>query len=66
MVTPEIVGYESTVEQDRAWLSIPMFASRFAWLSYEQRMDLLEKAYQKVDKSQVSTTRWLLVTAAAD
>src|SRR5882762_6945058 len=62
-VTVEIIGYEATVEQHQAWLSIPIFSGRFAALSYDERMDILEKAYRRVDKGQVSTTRWLVVTA---
>jgi len=65
VVSNDIVGYESTVEQNRAWLSIPIFAARFDGLSYQQLMEILERAYQEVDKERTSITRWLIVTAAA-
>jgi len=59
----EVVAYESTVEEDRAWLSIPIIAGGFSTVPYAQWMDILEKAHQKVDKDRKSTIRWLVVTA---
>jgi ubiquinone/menaquinone biosynthesis C-methylase UbiE len=59
----DIVGYASTMEQTRDWLSIPIFAGAFGSLGHQQRADVLAKAYDRVDKSQSTTTRWLLVTA---
>jgi hypothetical protein len=63
VVGNDVLAYESTVEEDRAWLSIPIVAGRFSAVPYAQWMDLLEKAYQKADKDQKSTIRWLVVTA---
>jgi Methylase involved in ubiquinone/menaquinone biosynthesis len=59
----EIVSYPRSVQQARAWLSVPVFGGMFRTLSYEQRLDVLAKAYDRVDKDQTVTGRWLLVTA---
>ncbi|MFC6707657.1 methyltransferase domain-containing protein [Flexivirga alba] len=59
----EIVSYPRSVQQARAWLSVPVFGGMFRTLSYEQRLDVLAKAYDRVDKDQTMTGRWLLVTA---
>lgn len=62
----DIINYPRNVEQTRAWLSIPVFSFPFTTLSYEQRMDILAKAYAWIDKNTPpSTDPWLLVTAAA-
>jgi SAM-dependent methyltransferase len=52
--------HEVSVEQERAWLSIPIFTELpFAGLTYEQRMDALGKAYSRLDPSQPPTrSRW--------
>jgi SAM-dependent methyltransferase len=46
-------------ESDRAWLSVPAFTDRrFPGLSYEQRMDALATAYERVDRSLRRRTPW--------
>ncbi|MGH8571507.1 MAG: hypothetical protein ACREX8_02880 [Gammaproteobacteria bacterium] len=34
-------------------------------LTHLQRMEILQKAYDKVDKTRVNTTSWLVVVAQA-
>jgi SAM-dependent methyltransferase len=61
----DIVTHHSTMEEKRAWLSIPLFARPPGQLTHEQRMVILEKAFDKVDKAHISTTSWLVVVAQA-
>ncbi len=59
----EVLSYQATVEQRRAWLSVPVFAGRFGSLTPEQCLTVLDKAYAQVDKSVITATNWLVVTA---
>jgi SAM-dependent methyltransferase len=61
----DLVTCHGTAEEKRAWLSIPVFARPPGRLTYQQRMEILQKAYQEADKTRMTTTRWLLVTAQA-
>jgi SAM-dependent methyltransferase len=62
----DTVDYPRNIDQTRAWLSIPVFSFPYSSLSYEQRMDILAKAYHRVDKQAPSgADPWLLVTATA-
>ncbi len=63
VLTSDTVTHIGTVKEKRAWLSIPLFARPPGQLTYAQRMEILQKAYDKVDRRRVSTTRWLVVTA---
>lgn len=63
-VSAEVTTWRGSVGEKRAWLSIPLF-SRPAELTYAQRMEILEKAYQEVDKNRPTITRWLVITAQA-
>lgn len=56
---------QGTVEEKRAWLSIPLFARPPGQLTHAQRMEILAKAYDKADKTHANTTSWLVVTAEA-
>lgn len=61
---PRIVEQVHTPESDRAWLSIPLFTDRrFPGLSYEQRMDALATAYERVDKQTPIRTHWAVFVA---
>jgi SAM-dependent methyltransferase len=55
--------YNNTLDDQRAWLSIPIFtARRFAGLSYEQRMALLDEAYRDLrakSAAAATTVRWI-------
>jgi SAM-dependent methyltransferase len=61
----ETVTHTGTLEEKRAWLSIPAFARPPGPFTYEQRMDILERAYARADASRPVTTAWLIVTAEA-
>ncbi len=61
----DTVVHQGTIEEKRAWLSIPLFARPPGQLTHVQRMGILHKAYDKVDKTRVNTTRWLVVVAQA-
>jgi SAM-dependent methyltransferase len=61
----ETVAHTGTLEEKRAWLSIPAFARPPGPFTYEQRMDILERAYARADASRPVTTAWLVVTAEA-
>jgi SAM-dependent methyltransferase len=65
VLAAETVTHQSTVEEKRAWLSIPLFARPPGQLTHTQRMEILAKAYDQVDKTQLITTDWLVVTAEA-
>jgi SAM-dependent methyltransferase len=57
---PEIVEYETSIEQSEAWLSIPIFTERFHGLTYEQRMDCLRTASSRVDRGGQDPVRWAI------
>jgi SAM-dependent methyltransferase len=61
----EVIAYPGTVEEKRAWLSIPVFARPQGQLTYRQRMEILQKAAARTDDSQVTITNWLIVAAKA-
>ncbi len=65
VLTSDIVTHHSTMEEKRAWLSIPLFARPQGQLTHQQRMEILQKAFAKVDKTQVNTTNWLVIVAQA-
>jgi hypothetical protein len=42
-------SYLASFEEQRAWLSVPVFTTRlFGSLPYEQRMTVLDQAYQRL------------------
>jgi ubiquinone/menaquinone biosynthesis C-methylase UbiE len=60
----EIVGYATAVERDRAWMRIPIFANNLLdGMPYEQQVDVIEKAYLRVDKTITDTSRWAYFVA---
>ena len=61
----ETVTHAGTLEEKRAWLSIPAFARPPGPFTYEQRMEILERACARADASRPVTTAWLVVTAEA-
>jgi hypothetical protein len=60
----EVVTHTGTIEEKKAWLSIPLFSRPPGGLTHQQRMDILDEAYDRVDKARPVTTRWLVVRAA--
>lgn len=65
VLASETVTHQGTVAEKRAWLSIPLFSRPPGQLTHEQRMEVLEKAYEAADKTQPVMTSWLVVTAEA-
>ncbi len=62
----EVVTHHSTLEEKRAWLSIPLFARPPGQhLTHQQRMQILDLACRQIDPTRLTTTRWLVVTAEA-
>ncbi|MFE7576927.1 class I SAM-dependent methyltransferase [Streptomyces sp. NPDC057521] len=60
-----IVAHRSTMAEKKAWLSIPLFARPDGDYTYEQRMEMLDRAYMNVDPDQTTVTSWLVVVAQA-
>jgi SAM-dependent methyltransferase len=59
-----VVEQADSPESVRAWLSIPIFTARqFAGLSYEQRMDALAIAYERLDRRSPERSRWAVFVA---
>jgi ubiquinone/menaquinone biosynthesis C-methylase UbiE len=53
---------QNSLEEQRAWLSIPIFTLRqLSGLSYEQRMTVLDQAYQRLadNRPEPATTEWM-------
>jgi SAM-dependent methyltransferase len=65
VLSTETVTHAGTLEEKRAWLSIPAFARPPGPFTYQQRMEILERAYARADASQPVSTAWLVVTAEA-
>ncbi|WDZ90588.1 hypothetical protein [Nocardiopsis sp. HUAS JQ3] len=65
VVDADVVAHRSTMEEKRAWLSVPLFARPEGAFTHQQRMDILEKAYVQVDPHQPNVTSWLVVVAEA-
>ena len=61
----DTVTHTGTLEEKRAWLSIPAFARPPGPFTHAQRMEILERAYARADTSRPVTTAWLVVTAEA-
>jgi len=64
-----VLTYRCSLEEQRAWLSIPIFTKRtFGSLSHEQRMAALGHAYQRLSGSRGTreqvTSAWVAFVAA--
>jgi len=64
-ITHDTITYQGTVEEKRAWLSIPVFARPPGNFTHDQRMAILREAFDRADKTAPSTTGWLIITAQA-
>ena len=62
--------YNNTLQDQRAWLSIPIFTvRRFPGLSYERRMALLDEAYRDLSAepaAAATTVRWIAFVSWPD
>jgi SAM-dependent methyltransferase len=63
VVDTEVTTQHTTNAERKEWLSIPVFARPEGDLTYEQRMDILNKAYACTNPNDVTATRWLVITA---
>lgn len=62
----DVVTHHGTMEEKRAWLSMPLFARPPGpQLTHAQRMQILDLAYRQADPKRQTTTRWLVVVADA-
>jgi SAM-dependent methyltransferase len=62
----QIIEYDYSPESVYAWLSIPIFTERqFGHLSYQQRMEALATAYERVDRDVPERSRWAVFVARA-
>ena len=60
------VCHQNSAESQRAWLSIPIFTrDRFGGLPYEDRMRVLDKAYERLGPGQTERAQWAVFVAAA-
>jgi SAM-dependent methyltransferase len=58
------VTHHDSAESQRAWLSIPIFTrDRLAGLPYEDRMRVLDKAYERLGPGQTEPARWVVFAA---
>lgn len=65
VLATEILSHQSSLEEKKAWLSIPLFSRPPGRLSHVQRLEILEKACREVDSTREIHTQWLLVVAEA-
>jgi SAM-dependent methyltransferase len=58
------VTHHDSAESQRAWLSIPIFTrDRLGGLPYEDRMRVLDKAYERLGPGQAERARWVVFVA---
>ncbi|HEX4815943.1 MAG TPA: class I SAM-dependent methyltransferase [Nonomuraea sp.] len=62
----EVTAQHSTMAEKKAWLSIPVFARPDGQFTYEQRMEILDKAYALTTPDTTVVTSWLVVVAQID
>ncbi|GIH73326.1 class I SAM-dependent methyltransferase [Sphaerimonospora thailandensis] len=59
----EVTAQHSTMAEKKAWLSIPVFARPSGDFTHDQRMAILEKAYDLTTPEAPTVTSWLVVVA---
>ncbi len=60
------VSHQNSAESQRAWLSVPIFTrDGLRGLPYEDRMRVLDKAYERLGPGQTERAQWLVVAARA-
>lgn len=58
--------YEQSAEAQRAWLSVPIFTERhLRGLPYDDRMRVLDKAYQHLGPGEAELSEWVAFAAKA-
>ncbi len=60
------VSHQNSAESQRAWLSIPIFTKdQLGGLPYEDRMRVLDKAYERLGPGQTERAPWVVFAARA-
>jgi SAM-dependent methyltransferase len=60
------VSHQDSAESSRAWLTIPIFTrDRLGGLPYEDRMRVLDKAYERLGPGRPEPARWAVFAARA-
>jgi SAM-dependent methyltransferase len=58
------VSHQDSADSQRAWLSIPVFTrDRLGGLPYEDRMRVLDKAYERLGPGQTERAQWAVFVA---
>jgi hypothetical protein len=58
------VSHQDSAESQRAWLSIPIFTrDRLRGLPYQDRMRVLDKAYERLGPGPIRAARWAVFVA---
>lgn len=60
---PRVVEYDATAEQQRAWLSIPVFSDQTPGRTYDEKIEILDRALARVGPHRSDSRRWLLFKA---
>jgi hypothetical protein len=63
LLRTEYVEYAFDPNQAYAWSKVPIFTEHFAGLTYEQRMDALDRAWAKLDPHAQPPSRWAILVA---
>jgi hypothetical protein len=59
-------SHEESAESQLAWLKLPIFSrDRLRGVPYEDRMQILDKAYQLVGPGEAAQARWTAFLAGA-
>jgi ubiquinone/menaquinone biosynthesis C-methylase UbiE len=60
----EVLTYAMTAEAARAWFEIPIFADNVLYgMPYERQLEVIAKAYERVDAAAVEQNRWACFVA---
>jgi SAM-dependent methyltransferase len=60
----EEFSYQQSAEAQRAWLSVPIFTTRLLpGMPYDDRMRVLDKAYEYLGRGEAGISRWIAFTA---
>jgi SAM-dependent methyltransferase len=68
LVETGFVDHVSSVAEQRAWMSVPIFSTSLTMLrslSYTERLEVIDEAYQRCDKDAVHHTRWFVALGIA-
>lgn len=61
----EYAAYPFDAEQTYAWCTVPIFARQVRALTYAQHLEVLDKAYARLDPSAQAPSRWVIISATA-